>query len=367
MSPEQARKPKTVDTRTDIWSLGVILYEFLTGETPFPGESPLEVLTAALADPMPSIWAFRQDVPRELEAVVAKCLEKRADDRYQTVAEFAEALRPFAPTESMRSISRISGILRSVAPPPPEPGTTTLRSVPARTPNERNVTPNERNVTPNERNRKLTPNERNRKLTPNQPVTRKEGGGSRPPRGDDATELSGDSVPPSRGAKDTQMDFGRSQPEGLRSRRRALYALAGGVALTGIGFFAARGALDGAPATQAGAAAPPAVRPNVPQNEEATKPPAPSVEVIPSAPVAVTSAMAAEITAGAPSGSAATSPAGARGQTMPPGKHAAPPTKPAATLPKPNAAAPSAPKPSAKPTATPTPRADTEDPLENRH
>jgi serine/threonine protein kinase len=350
MSPEQARRPKSVDTRTDIWALGVILYEFLTGETPFPGESPLEVLTAALADPMPSIWAVRQDVPRELEAVVAKCLEKRPDDRHQTVAEFAEALRPFAPAESMRSISRISGILRSVAPPSPEPGTTTLRSTPARTPNERND----------------TPNERSRKLTPNQPVTRKEGGSARP-RGDDVTELSGDSVPPSRGAKDTQTGFGRSQPQGLRSRRLALYAVAGGLALLGGGFFVVRGALDGAPATQPGGAA--ATQPGVttPENHETAKPPQPRVEVVPSAPVVVTSSAAAEITAEVPNGSAATPSASAGAPAVPRTSHTALPAKPVGPLAKPNAAAPSAPKPSAKPQTAPTPRADTEDPLENRH
>jgi len=347
MSPEQARRPKAVDTRTDIWALGVILYEFLTGETPFPGESPLEVLTAALADPMPSIWAFRQDVPRELEAVVAKCLEKRPDDRHQTVAEFAEALRPFAPTESMRSISRISGILRSVAPPSPERGTTTLRSTPARTPNDRNNTPNELNG-----------------LAPKQPITRKEGGGSLPPRGDDATELSGDSVPPSRNVKDTQMDFGRSQPEGLRSRRRALVAIAGGVGLLGIGFFAVRGTLD-APATPRGSAAtPPVARVTTPEDHETAKLPQPSVEVIPSAPVAITSSTAAEITGETPNGSAAAP--GASAQSLQPAKHGAL-AKPATPLAKPSVAAPSAAKPGAKPPAATTPRADTEDPLENRH
>jgi serine/threonine-protein kinase len=342
MSPEQARRPKAVDTRTDIWSLGVILYEFLTGETPFPGESPLEVLTAALADPMPSIWEIRQDVPRELEAVVAKCLEKRPDDRHQTVAEFAEALRPFASTESMRSISRISGILRSVVPPPPEPGTTTLRSVQARTPNER----------------KDTPNQRQRQLTPNQPVTRKEGGGSRTPRGDDVTELSGDSVPPSRGAKDTQTGFGRSEPQGLRSRRRALFAVAGGVALLGVGFFALRGAFEGAPAAQpSGVTTTPAPLAAAAEAREPAKPSAPSVEVVPSA----------ELTTRAPSAVATVPAASASGRALSPAKHAAAPPPKAAAPPKPKVTALAAPKPSAKSPAAPAPRGDTEDPLENRH
>ncbi|HEX5100686.1 MAG TPA: serine/threonine-protein kinase [Polyangiaceae bacterium] len=132
MSPEQARRPKTVDTRTDIWALGVVLYEFLGGETPFVGDVPLEVLTAAAADPMPSLREMRKDVPAELEAVIRRCLEKKADDRYQTVADFAEALRPFAPVESRRSISRIAGILRtSLAPQDPSSTTLKSSSVPA--------------------------------------------------------------------------------------------------------------------------------------------------------------------------------------------------------------------------------------------
>jgi eukaryotic-like serine/threonine-protein kinase len=129
MSPEQARRPKSVDARTDIWSFGVILYEFLTGTTPWKGDHPLEVLTAAVSDPMPSLVDVRTDVPRELEAVIAKCLAKKPEDRHQTIAELAQALAPFAPAGSMSSISRISGILRSA--PAPSDSSTTLKSFPA--------------------------------------------------------------------------------------------------------------------------------------------------------------------------------------------------------------------------------------------
>jgi serine/threonine-protein kinase len=129
MSPEQARRPKTVDARTDIWSFGVILYEFLTGSTPWKGDHPLEVLTAAVSDPIPSLVELRPDVPRELEAVIAKCLAKKPEDRHQTIAELAQALAPFAPAASMSSISRISGILRSA--PAPGDSSTTLKSFPA--------------------------------------------------------------------------------------------------------------------------------------------------------------------------------------------------------------------------------------------
>jgi serine/threonine-protein kinase len=114
MSPEQIRRPKTVDTRTDIWSLGSILYELLAREAPFNADSPLALLAAVVSDPLPSIRDKRPDVAPELEAVIAKCLEKNPDNRYQTVAELAEALAPFAP-RSQPSISRISGILRSAS------------------------------------------------------------------------------------------------------------------------------------------------------------------------------------------------------------------------------------------------------------
>jgi serine/threonine-protein kinase len=128
MSPEQARRPKTVDARTDIWSFGVILYEFLTGTTPWPGDHPLEVLSASVSEPMPSLLELRPDVPRELEAVIAKCLAKKPEDRHQTIADLAQALAPFAPATSMPSISRISGILRTG---PGQDGTsTTLKSFP---------------------------------------------------------------------------------------------------------------------------------------------------------------------------------------------------------------------------------------------
>jgi serine/threonine-protein kinase len=114
MSPEQIRRPKSVDTRTDIWSLGSILFELLTRDPPFNADSPIALLAAVVSDPLPSIREKRPDVPPELEAVIAKCLEKKPENRYQTVAELADALAPFAP-RSQPSISRISGILRSVS------------------------------------------------------------------------------------------------------------------------------------------------------------------------------------------------------------------------------------------------------------
>ncbi|KAL2047534.1 hypothetical protein ABVK25_011463 [Lepraria finkii] len=114
MSPEQIRRPKSVDIRTDIWSLGSILFELLVREPPFNAESPLALLAAVVSDPLPDIRERRPDVSPELAAVIEKCLEKKPEHRYQTVGELAEALAPFAPY-SQPSVSRISGILRSAS------------------------------------------------------------------------------------------------------------------------------------------------------------------------------------------------------------------------------------------------------------
>jgi serine/threonine-protein kinase len=113
MSPEQVRTPKSVDTRSDIWSLGTILYELLMGELPFRGSNALDLLAAVASDPMPSIRQKRPDVSPELEAVIAKCLEKKPGDRYESVAAFAQALAPHAPPASLQTVSRISGIQRA--------------------------------------------------------------------------------------------------------------------------------------------------------------------------------------------------------------------------------------------------------------
>ncbi|HRI69759.1 MAG TPA: protein kinase [Polyangium sp.] len=91
MSPEQITSPKNVDARSDIWSLGVVLHELVTGELPFRGQDTYEVQQAILHETtlMPAI-------PSSLAQVIRRCLEKNPNDRFQSAVELAVALRAFA-------------------------------------------------------------------------------------------------------------------------------------------------------------------------------------------------------------------------------------------------------------------------------
>ncbi|HET7501672.1 MAG TPA: serine/threonine-protein kinase [Kofleriaceae bacterium] len=93
MSPEQMKASKEVDARTDVWALGIVLYECLTGRRPFAGDSFLAVAMMAGTEPAPPMETW---VQRPLQAVVLRCLEKDRDDRYGSVAALAAALAPFA-------------------------------------------------------------------------------------------------------------------------------------------------------------------------------------------------------------------------------------------------------------------------------
>ncbi len=94
MAPEQMLDASKADQRTDIWALGAILYELLTGAPPYPGTTFGIIHARMLASEAKLPRALRPELPAELEAVVMRCLRKPADERFQSIADLEQALRP---------------------------------------------------------------------------------------------------------------------------------------------------------------------------------------------------------------------------------------------------------------------------------
>ncbi len=129
MSPEQLRASRDVDQRTDIWALGSILYELLTGSVPFPATTLTALTAMVISDPPRPVESLRPDLAPPLRDAIMRCLEKKAEARFQSVGELAMALAPFASHATAGlATQRISALgassssrLSAVTPPPDRP------------------------------------------------------------------------------------------------------------------------------------------------------------------------------------------------------------------------------------------------------
>ncbi|MBC8508080.1 MAG: protein kinase [Anaerolineales bacterium] len=116
MSPEQG-KGMGIASPSDIYSLGIILYEMVTGKVPFDADTPLAVIHKHINEPLPSPRTIREDIPRVLEAVIVKALAKEPEDRYQSAAEMIDAAE-----NAFLDLAKVTMAETMVEPPQPSSG-----------------------------------------------------------------------------------------------------------------------------------------------------------------------------------------------------------------------------------------------------
>lgn len=111
MSPEQMASTRDVDGRADLWAIGTILYELLTGRVPFNADTMPQLCAMILQYPPDAPQSIRPDIPEGLTQVVLRCLEKDRNRRFANVAELAASLAPFGSRAASRSAERVSRVL----------------------------------------------------------------------------------------------------------------------------------------------------------------------------------------------------------------------------------------------------------------
>jgi serine/threonine protein kinase len=133
MSPEQA-EGKAVDPRSDVFSLGVMLYEMAVGDRPFKGDTQVSILSSILKDHPPSVTDIKHDLPRDLGRIVKRCLAKDPEDRYQTAKDLRNDLRTLKADLDSGAVQPVSGVTTPLSVDRPAPRRWLPRSPPWRWP-----------------------------------------------------------------------------------------------------------------------------------------------------------------------------------------------------------------------------------------